>query len=98
MWHLAGIHRDVYLVATPKTFVRDHYITATDMNTAATQATLNVALEIDNRDGEAAEKQIEVQLLDADGSEVARMSQNVSMAEGETEKSITLSSRHAVER
>ena len=93
MWHLAGIHRDVYLVATPKTFVRDHYITATDMNTAATQATLNVALEIDNRDGEAAEKQIEVQLLNADGSEVARMSQNVSMAEGETAKNITLSSR-----
>ncbi|MDD7124623.1 MAG: RICIN domain-containing protein, partial [Bacteroidales bacterium] len=27
MWHLSGIHRDVYLVATPKTFVSDHVIT-----------------------------------------------------------------------
>ena len=24
MWHMSGIHRDVYLFSTPKTFVRDH--------------------------------------------------------------------------
>ncbi len=31
-WRLSGIHRDVYLVATPKTFVRDHYITILNQN------------------------------------------------------------------
>lgn len=29
MWHMSGIHRDVYLVATPKTYLADHYIKAT---------------------------------------------------------------------
>ena len=28
MWHLAGIHRDVYLVATTQTYIADHYITS----------------------------------------------------------------------
>ena len=27
-FHMSGLHRDVYLVATPQTFVRDHVITA----------------------------------------------------------------------
>ena len=29
MWHMSGIHRDVYLVATPKTYLADHYIKST---------------------------------------------------------------------
>ena len=91
MWHLSGIHRDVYLVATPKTFVSDHYITSTDMNTEATSATMNVALTIDNRDGETTKKNIEVELLDADGSTVASMNQNVELTEADKTKSITLS-------
>lgn len=91
MWHLSGIHRDVYLVATPKTFVSDHYITSTDMNTEATSATMNVALTIDNREGETTKKNIEVELLDADGSTVASMSQDVELTEADKTKSITLS-------
>lgn len=91
MWHLSGIHRDVYLVATPKTFVSDHYITSTDMNTEATSATMNVALTIDNRDGETTKKNIEVELLDADGSTVASMTQNVELTEADKTKNITLS-------
>lgn len=91
MWHLSGIHRDVYLVATPKTFVSDHYITSTDMNTEATGATMNVALTIDNREGETTKKNIEVELLDADGSTVASMSQDVELTEADKTKNITLS-------
>ena len=91
MWHLSGIHRDVYLVATPKTFVSDHYITSTDMNTEATSATMNVALTIDNRDGETTKKNVEVELLDADGSTVASMSQDVELTEADKTKNITLS-------
>lgn len=91
MWHLSGIHRDVYLVATPKTFVSDHYITSTDMNTEATSATMNVALTIDNREGETTKKNIEVELLDADGSTVASMSQDVELTEADKTKNITLS-------
>ncbi len=69
MWHLSGIHRDVYLVATPKVAVRDHYITAT-LNDAATSGSLNVQLTVDNRDKTSATKKILVELLDGNGSTV----------------------------
>lgn len=69
MWHLSGIHRDVYLYATPKVAVRDHYITAS-LNNAATSGSLNVKLTVDNRDNTTASKKILVELLDAKGSNV----------------------------
>ena len=47
MWHLGGIHRDVYLVATPKTFVADHYITSA-LNSDYASGKLNVDLTINN--------------------------------------------------
>ncbi|MCM1080048.1 MAG: DUF4981 domain-containing protein [Bacteroidales bacterium] len=67
MWHLSGIHRDVYLVATPKTFVCDHYITAS-LSDDATNGSLNVELTVDNRDNTEETKTIKVELLDTDGS------------------------------
>ena len=54
MWHMSGIHRDVYLFATPKTFVRDHYITSSlDAASGYTAGSMNVAVDMDNRDGAA---------------------------------------------
>ncbi|WP_440424355.1 glycoside hydrolase family 2 TIM barrel-domain containing protein [Prevotella sp.] len=70
MWHLSGIHRDVYLVATPKVFVSDHYITSS-LSNDATSGQLNVKLTVDNRDAVQTEKQLNVELLDADGKTVA---------------------------
>ena len=70
MWHLSGIHRDVYLVATPKVFVADHYITSS-LSNDATSGQLNVKLTVDNRDAVQTEKQLNVELLDADGKTVA---------------------------
>lgn len=90
MWHLSGIYRDVYLVATPKTFVRDHYITATNINTTATSATLNVAINIDNRDKTASTKNIALELLDATGKSIASTSQNVELTSTDASKSVTL--------
>ena len=76
MWHMSGIHRDVYLFSTPKTFVRDHYITSNlTAESMYTAGTMNVALTMDNRDGESVSKSVDVVLLAPDGSEVAR--QNV---------------------
>lgn len=79
-WRLSGIHRDVYLVATPKTFVRDHYITTLNQNEDATSGKLNVALDIDNRDGEKSTKTFKLELLDAKGKTVATKEQTVSIA------------------
>ena len=70
MWHLSGIHRDVYLVATPKVFVADHYITAPNLSKDATSGTLKVALKVDNRDGVEATKKFLVELLDHEGKTV----------------------------
>lgn len=70
MWHLSGIHRDVYLVATPKVFVSDHYITSS-LNNEATSGSMSVKLTVDNRNAVSANKTLLVSLLDADGKEIA---------------------------
>ena len=76
MWHLAGIHRDVYLVSTPRTFVFDHYITSS-LNAASkyTKGSLDVALTVNNALCDKVTKNLEVELLDANNKLVA--SQNV---------------------
>ena len=81
MFHMSGMHRDVYLYATPKTFVRDHYITA-ELNSTFDGGSMNVALEIDNRGGEAASKVIEVELVAPDGNVVATNNVAVELAAG----------------
>ncbi len=54
MFRMSGIFRDVYLYNVPKISVRDHYLTTEGMQAAPSDAdsslTLNVALELDNRD------------------------------------------------
>ncbi len=70
MWHLGGIHRDVYLVATPKVYVSDHIIWASNQNSTATSGTLNVKVSVDNRSSISTSKTIEVKLLDKDGTQV----------------------------
>ncbi len=68
MWHMSGIHRDVYLFATPETFVRDHYVTST-LNAADdyTSGSMNVQLTMNNRAGGAAKKTVKVELLSPSG-------------------------------
>ena len=84
MFHMSGIHRDVYLFATPKTFVRDHYITADlDSGSGYTSGSMNVELAMDNRDGAAAEKTVSVELLDPDGSSVASGEATFAFGEGD---------------
>ena len=79
MWHLAGIHRDVYLVSTPRTFVFDHYITSTlDAASKYTEGSLDVALTVNNALCDKVTKNLEVELLDANNKLVA--SQNVQAA------------------
>lgn len=79
MWHLAGIHRDVYLVSTPRTFVFDHYITSSlDAASKYTEGSLDVALTVNNALCDKVTKNLEVELLDANNKLVA--SQNVQAA------------------
>lgn len=91
MWHMTGLHRDVYLYATPRTFVRDHYIAATPTPSSKYKnATANINLEVDNRDGHACTKTIQVELLDPAGESVVVFSTLADFAEGEVKKEILL--------
>ncbi len=88
-WRLSGIHRDVYLVATPKTFVRDHYITVLEQREDGTGGKLNVALDIDNREGKAATKNYKLELLDAKGRLIASRQQKVTASGQSTKVDLT---------
>lgn len=81
MWHMSGLHRDVYLYATPKTFVRDHYITSV-LDAGYTSGSMNIAIEVDNRAGEAVTKIVETELIDSQGTVVATKAVTVEMAAG----------------
>ena len=89
MWHLSGIHRDVYLVATPKVFVSDHYISST-LNNNATSGSMSVKLTVDNRNNTSATKTLQVTLLDRDGKEIATGTETYS-GTAKAEKTVTLS-------
>ena len=90
MWHLSGIHRDVYLVATPKVFVSDHYISST-LNDNATSGSMSVKLTVDNRNNTSATKTLQVTLLDRDGKEIANGTETYT-GTSTTEKTVTLNS------
>ena len=83
MWHMSGIHRDVYLFSTPKTFVRDHYITSElDASSGYTSGRMNVELSVDNRSGVAAEKKVAVSLVSPDGKTLDTQEVGFSFAAG----------------
>lgn len=88
MWHMSGIHRDVYLFATPKTYVRDHYITSELSTTDYASGSMNVELTVNNRDGEAAQKTLAVSLIDPEGNEVATQETSVSFAANDTTEQV----------
>ena len=89
MWHLSGIHRDVYLVATPKVFVSDHYISST-LNDNATSGSMSVKLTVDNRNAVSANKTLQVSLLDRDGNQIATETETYS-GTAKAEKTIIIS-------
>ena len=91
MWHLGGIHRDVYLVATPKVFVNNHIIWASEMNTAATSATLNVKVSVDNRSKISASKKVNVKLYDKAHNLIGSTAYDYSGSSSVTEQAVTIS-------
>ena len=94
MWHMSGIHRDVYLVATPKTYLADHYIKATVTPSATTAATGSAATSVDltvcNRDKTAAKKTVTVTLFDPSGKEVKKLKSDFVFAAGDSLKTQTV--------
>ena len=89
MWHMSGIHRDVYLMAVPKVFVRDHHIKS-QLSEDATSGDMFVNLTLDNRDGIETTKSYEVRLLSPDGNVMDTKTGEASFIATEKEKALTL--------
>lgn len=89
MFHMSGIYRDVYLFATPKTHIRDHYITS-QLNSSGNyrNGSMQVQLTMDNRDGLEAHKTVNVALLSPTGQTVATQEVAADFLAGETEKTL----------
>lgn len=94
MWHMSGIHRDVYLVATPKTYLADHYIKTTVTPGSTTVATGSAVTSVDltvcNRDKTAAKKTVTVTLFDPSGKEVKKLKSDFVFAAGDSLKTQTV--------
>ena len=94
MWHMSGIHRDVYLVATPKTYLADHYIKSTVTPGATTaamgSAATSVELTVCNRDKTAAKKTVTVTLFDPSGKEIKKLMSDFVFAAGDSLKTKTV--------
>ena len=88
---MSGIHRDVYLFATPLVHVSDHYITATlDKNANYTSGSMNVALTLDNRDAVTTSKQVAVRLIAPDGTLVKENTEQIALTAEETNKTVDI--------
>lgn len=77
MFRLSGIHRDVYLFATPKLRLRDYYLTSTFQGDNYSQASFNVQTTLTNYGKPVDEATVEITLLDQAGKQVAFLSKEV---------------------
>lgn len=69
MFRLGGIHRDVYLVATPKTSLRDIYLTS-EISDDLSEAVLGIAANVRNLGRASEDVRLKVSLSDASGEQV----------------------------
>lgn len=83
MWHMSGIHRDVYLYATPHTYVRDHVITA-DLGSSYTEGDMYVGVEMENPGKQATTKQVRIRLYDPEGTLVKEQTLDYVFAAGDS--------------
>ncbi len=64
MFHMSGLHRDVYLFAVEPVFISDHYITSElNKEDGFKSGKFTVELEIDNPTNKKQRKNIEIELL-----------------------------------
>lgn len=94
MWHMSGLHRDVYLYTTPKTYVHDHYIAASLQGSAYRSGNVNISLTMANPSGQATSKKVHVTLLSPEGEVVTEVSEVFLFEEGQ--KLLTETMTHEV--
>lgn len=83
MFRLSGIHRDVYLSASPKTHLRDLHLTS-DLGARYEKATLKVDADIRNNGKVSTPVRLRASVMDAEGKKVASsVSENAVVAKGD---------------
>ena len=70
-WRLSGITRDVYVLARPKTYIRD-FFAKTGLDPLYANGTFGLAVDIVNTRQTEASLRLDCQLLDAQGREVSK--------------------------
>lgn len=94
MWRMSGIHRDVYLYATPKTYIADHYITSdvtpVKGSTTVGDANVKVVVTVCNRDKGKTTKHLRAALLDPQGRLDSEATAVVPFNKGDSVKQVTL--------
>lgn len=94
MFRMSGIYRDVYLYNVPKISIRDHYLTSKGLQAVASDAdasvTLNIALNIDNRDRQKAAKYYDIKVYNPEGNLVGGTECGTFFEAGDTTKLLEL--------
>ncbi len=86
MFRLSGIHRPVYLYATPKVHVRDYFLQSEFTGNNYNSALFKVKASVRNYDKKTSgASTVSVSLLDAAGKEVAHLTQPVQNLKGKQE-------------
>lgn len=86
MFRLSGIHRDVYVYATPKVHVRDYFLKSAFNGNDFSSAMFKAELSVRNYGNRTAKAETaEVLLLDPSGKEVAALSQPIAQLKGSEE-------------
>lgn len=87
MFRMSGIHRDVYLFATPKVHVRDYFLESEFKGDDYSSAQFKVRASVKNYDKKTSKNgTVNVTLLDNSGKEVANLSHPVSALKGNEEQ------------
>lgn len=87
MFRLSGIHRDVYLYATPKVHIRDYFLKSDFEGDNYDNATFSVDACVRNYDGkQSGQSTIEVQLTDPHGKLINTLTQEVRSLNGNKEE------------
>jgi beta-galactosidase len=91
MFRMSGIHRDVYLFATPKVHIRDFALKSNFLKNDLSSVQFIINGQIANNGGKTAkEATLEVSLLDTNGKEVLNVSSKVNQLNKKSEKEIVV--------
>lgn len=93
MFRMSGIYRDVYLFATPKTFIRDHYITSQlNADIEFKSGEISVTTWINNRGNNKTTNRVEILVSDTEGNEIANLKSDKFIVEAGKDVEINLTS------